>query len=207
MMRSNSMSRRGERFGRVAAIAAGMIALGAFGLGCAGGSMEAIGNRLQPGPTSVPEGSALISAGEGVLMRTIDGGAVEKKETVASAGMRSIRVDVRRSLRDIKDDRLTNVYSVGSCRLRLSVQSGSRYRLEARPFTTRRLQFDEASGPQGEEREIIGVTVHVLDDVTGGEWVAPPDSCSLRLDCTRINRELLRAGDGCTITRRGTPRK
>ncbi len=62
---------------------------------------------------------------------------------------------------------------------------------------TRRLQFDEDAGPEGEERDIIGVTVHVFDESTGDEWIAPPESCSLRLDCSKINRTNLRPGHAC----------
>lgn len=138
-----------------------------------------------------------IVAGRGITFKTLDGAPVAAREIVVLPGEQSLRLDVRRSLKSLSDASLSDIYSVGSCRIRFESVAGSHYEVVARPFSTHDLKITEETGADGEERNLVGVTIHVVDEMRGSEYVAPPDACDLRLDCTKLNRSLSRPGSEC----------
>ena len=180
------------RASRCVLLALALATAGSVALGCASGAGP------EAPKSEVPADRAVIRAGRGILFRTLAGAPVDARRVVVEPGMQSLRLNVRRNLKELGNPRVHNIYSVGSCRIRLDAKAGSDYEVMAVPFESRRLQFDEGTGPDGEERDFVGVTVRVLDSTLGSEYLAPPDACLLKFDCSRVDRGTLRPGSVCS---------
>jgi len=68
-----------------------------------------------------------------------------------------------------------------------------------RVFAEDRYQIVDDPKREDGAKQIVGLTVHVIDLDTGKEFRAPPEACELKLDCRQIDRHRAKAGSECTF--------
>ena len=194
-------TKRNTDCGRLRGISAASCLIAAIGLAGCGSGQGPEGNEAFAGLTSraALTGSQIeIGAGRGVTFRTLAGAPVDSGRLVVDSGIQNLRFRVRRSLKELKDERLSEVYAVGSCRIRFESIPGSHYEVVAEPFSSRRMVYGDAkSGSKGEEKEMIGVAIKVIDLDTASQFLAPPDACEIKLDCRKVDRARIRPGEEC----------
>lgn len=196
-------------------IAAGLIA--ALGLaGCSGGQGPDAGEAAtaRVSGAALSESQIEIRAGRGITFRTLAGAPVDSSRLVVDSGVQNLRFRVRRSLKGLKDERLSEVYAVGSCRIRFESVPGTHYEVVAEPFSSVRMVYGDRDEkgtarygsrtvrddvPKGEEKEMIGVAIKVLDRDTLAQFLAPPDACEIKLDCRKVDRARIRPGEECAF--------
>jgi hypothetical protein len=171
------------------------VCLGYFGsLGCVGTA-----NLIPRGADLAPGDEVRIDAGRGILFHSMDGHPVQAAAILALPGARSLRVKVRRKLRDLDGKPLEGVYQVGGCRIRMVAQAGQHYEVLARVFAEERTRLVTDAPAEDREQLMMGVTVHVLNVGSGSERRVPADACEFRVDCSKIDRFTSKAGRECTF--------
>jgi hypothetical protein len=173
-----------------------LIALAGLGLvfGC-----TAPLNLVPGGSTVAPHEQVRIDAGSGVSFRTLDGAPARASTLLVAPGHRSLRFEVRRSLRKLDEQRLADIYRAGTCRIRLETNPGEHYEVTTRLVSYERYRVEgrETGGDAKQFR--VGITIHVRNLTRDVEVRVPGDACNLRMDCRKIDRATLKPGPECSF--------
>ena len=163
-------------------------------VGCVGTA-----NLIPRGSDFDPGDVVRIHAGRGVRFRSVDGARVQAANVLVLPGEHNLRFDVRRRLKGLDAERLEGIYEVGSCRIVLEAAPARSYEVSTRVFAEDRYQVVEEVAREDGARQIVGLTVHVIDLDTGKGFRAAPDACELELDCRKIDRFRAKPGSECNF--------
>ncbi len=146
-----------------------------------------------------PKQASRIHAGRGVRFRAVDGARVQAANVLVLPGEHHLRFDVRRGLKGLDEERLEGIYEVGTCRIIFDTKPEGHYEVLTRVFAEDRYQIIEDVPTADGSRQIVGLTVHVIDLDTGKDVRAAPEACELELDCHKIDRFSAKPGSECNF--------
>ena len=156
--------------------------------------------NLVPGDSTVASHERVrIDAGPGVSFRSLDGAPARASTILVAPGDRSLRFEVRRSLRRIDEDRLADIYRAGTCRIRLETKPGEHYEVTTRLVSEERYRIADRDTAGGSKQLRVGVTIHVRNLTKDTEVRVARGACDLRMDCRKIDRATVKPGPECSF--------